>query len=223
VIYLWKDRKMDSPSHKTQHNAHNPLSVPVSAVGNGFVAILPNTSASLVTSEPLAKSLKNAKLEHINTPWLAPFLEENKLTQEHAPQGVLVITREAGVFQVRAHLSFSPLLECARCLESFRQPLETYARAVFTDKTRFTNPVQNAHRSGKHKEDDSWDSDDVPGLHTDDLDLYEYSGLAFCLDEFLLDAMQTEIPDIPICAESCPGLCSQCGSINTPKHPCRSS
>ncbi len=212
---------MDTPAHKAQHSKHNPLAIPVSSVGIGFVAILPGTSAALVASEPMAGSLKVTPIDHINTPWLAPFLEENKLTHEHSPQGVLVITREGGVFQVRAHLQFAPVLECARCLEGFRIPLETQSRAVFTDKARFSNPVQNSHRAGgKRKNDDNWDADDTPSLQADDLDLYEYSGLAFCLDEFLLDTMQTEIPDIPICAESCPGLCSRCGCLNATNHIC---
>ena len=199
----------------------NPLNVPVSSVGSGFVAVLPGTPKEMIAAEPLTKTLKIVTLEHINTEWLTPFLSEYELSENHTPQGLLVTTLEGGLFQVKAHLKFAPKLECARCIEHFRLPIETEARAVFADKSRFTNPVQNSHRSHGRKSEEDWNSDDDDGLSAGDLDLYEFSGLAFSLDEFLLDSMQTEIPDVPNCAENCPGLCSTCGNLNTENHKCR--
>jgi uncharacterized metal-binding protein YceD (DUF177 family) len=207
---------------KAAHAHHNPLNVPVSSVGSGFVAILPGTSQNLIAQEPLAKSWKVVHIEHLNTDWLSPFLDESQLKGTHSPQGLLVVSHEGGVFQVRARLKFEPLLECVRCLENFRLEIESHARAVFTDRSKFSNPVQNAHRGGKYKSEEDWDADSERGLSPDELDSYEYSGLAFCLDEFLLDAMRTAIPDLPACDTECPGLCSHCGCLNTLNHPCRS-
>lgn len=211
---------MSNLPRKPSPAQHNPLQVPVSSVGNGFVAILPNTPEHLIASESLAKSLKIVHLSHIQTDWLNDFLNSNSLTGEHAPHGIVVVTHEGGLFQARATLRFAPVLECARCLESFRTPIEVSARAIFASKSRFTNPVQNSQKSAKHSGNQDWD-DESPGLHPDDLDLYEYSGLAFSLDEFFLDSMQTAIPDVIPCSENCPGLCSVCGSLNTENHKCR--
>jgi uncharacterized metal-binding protein YceD (DUF177 family) len=217
LIHLLKDCKMPNEQRK----APNPLSVPTNSVGRGLALVLPNTPKEVATSNGLVQDLKTAQLETLNTDWLSAFLNEHNLVENHTPQGVLALTHEAGLYRVKADLKFSPQLECARCLELFRLSLQTQTQAVFTDHNRCTDKASHSSKARSRNSADDWASEDGIGLSVDDLEIYEFSGPNIALDEFLLDTMQVEIPDFPLCSETCPGLCAECGNINAPQHVCK--
>lgn len=77
----------------------------------------------------------------------------------------------------------APLVgECARCLDLFASATEV----------RFTELF--AHEAGD-----------------DDADGYLLDGDLLDLEPALRDALVLELPLAPLCAEDCPGLCSECG------------
>jgi uncharacterized protein len=77
----------------------------------------------------------------------------------------------------------APLVgECARCLELFASATEVRFTELFT------------HDAGD-----------------DDADGYLLDGDLLDLEPVLRDALVLELPLAPLCAEDCPGLCSECG------------
>jgi uncharacterized protein len=72
--------------------------------------------------------------------------------------------------------------ECARCLDTFASAVEVRFTELFTD-----------------------DADD------EDADGYLLDGDLLDLEPALRDALVLELPLAPLCAEDCPGLCSECG------------
>jgi len=77
----------------------------------------------------------------------------------------------------------APLVgECARCLDMFASATEVRFTELFT------------HEAGD-----------------DDADGYLLDGDLLDLEPALRDALVLELPLAPLCAEDCPGLCSECG------------
>ncbi|HTS99924.1 MAG TPA: YceD family protein [Streptosporangiaceae bacterium] len=77
----------------------------------------------------------------------------------------------------------APLVgECARCLDLFASATEVRFTELFT------------HEPGD-----------------DDADGYLLDGDLLDLEPALRDALVLELPLAPLCAEDCPGLCSECG------------
>jgi len=72
--------------------------------------------------------------------------------------------------------------ECARCLDSFVSAIEVRFTELFTHDA---------------------DSADADG--------YRLDGDLLDLEPALRDALVLELPLAPLCAEDCPGLCSECG------------
>lgn len=78
----------------------------------------------------------------------------------------------------------APLVgECARCLDLFASATEVRFTELFT------------HEAGD-----------------DDADGYLLDGDLLDLEPALRDALVLELPLAPLCAEDCPGLCSECGA-----------
>ncbi len=205
----------------TQNKAHNPLSVPANSIGRGLALILPETPKEMLEASPTIKEMRKLEVAGTNSDWLAPFISEHALTGEHAPRGIIALTHEGGIYRLHAQLRFSPQMECARCLELFRQSFSSDTKAIYTDHNRFSDTA-TGHRSNRsRKSTDDWTNDEGLSLSGDDLDIYEFTGSNISVEECMLDAMQLEIPDVPLCDAECPGLCTECGNINAPKHTCR--
>lgn len=167
------------------------------------------------------KEMRKLEIASNNSEWLAPFISEYALVGENAPTGIISLTHEGGIYRLRANISFSPQMECSRCLELFRKTFSSSTKAVFTDHNRFADTATGHRNNRSRKSIDDWTDTEGTSLSGDDLDIYEFSGTNISVEECLLDAMQLEIPDIPLCDPKCPGLCVTCGNINTAKHTCR--
>ncbi len=199
------------------------IQISVTNIGSGLTLTLPGTSnEQLAALKAQYPSDKFQTLESLATPWTASFLEEAHLSgREHPIQGHIHLTQEGGLIRASASLTFSPELECVRCLETFREPLLSESEAIFVDETR-TPGQASSHGRGKQRAVDEEELE----LQASDLESYPFRGIKVQLDEYLLDALQTALPDLPLCAEGCRGLCSQCGTnLNTEdgEHRCRAS
>lgn len=80
-------------------------------------------------------------------------------------------------------------LQCSRCLESFRTPIELVVEQEYRDKVRNSNA-------------DDDDEDDVLPLPVDGL---------IDIDELVRETFLLELPMKPLCREDCHGLCPHCG------------
>ena len=96
---------------------------------------------------------------------------------------------------VQARLATAPLVECARCLEPFRQPL----RLVIDEE--FVAP--------RDPEDDALRGADGDAIDADDFRVDERQHLD--LSEAVRQYEQTALPLQPICRPDCAGLCPACG------------
>lgn len=98
-------------------------------------------------------------------------------------------------------------LACVRCLCSFHLPITLSDRIFAPDPTgsRQSEQADLKHRSGHLR-------DTEVQLEAQDLDVYELAPQGLAIDEVLLDLIEGETPDYPVCVESCLGLCQECGT-----------
>lgn len=184
------------------------LNIPVVSVGHGL----------LVT---FGKRKEDTKGQHffetVESPWLLPFLEEHALAGARAKelvQGSVLLTGEGKIIRAQAHFTFTPELECVRSLTKFRSIIETTMTGFFVEKsldnTSHHSPshhVLAGAGGGKSKSDAEADIE----LTDTDLDTYFFTKQTLALDEFILDALQLALPDLPLCTIDCKGLCLACG------------
>jgi len=106
----------------------------------------------------------------------------------------LTVVRNALVIEVegvaRAEVAFS----CSRCAEA----ASTLIEAAFAH--RFVGPGQLDAGDGSF---DLFDADP---------DVSEHDGVHLSLDDLVIEHLLIELPAVPVCAESCRGLCPQCGA-----------
>jgi len=94
-------------------------------------------------------------------------------------------------------------VSCCRCLEMIRLPLRT------SFKYMFVPPPSH--------------SQDEVELNASDLDFAYYEEDVIDLDTVIFEQILLQIPIKPLCAESCRGLCPQCGiNLNMTSCNCRS-
>ncbi|MBI1861099.1 MAG: DUF177 domain-containing protein [Deltaproteobacteria bacterium] len=97
-------------------------------------------------------------------------------------------------FYMKGSMQCSVGLECARCAENFRFPLNQRFEIAFSQ----SNP-----KSGISKFKASADSDE--------LDINFFEGHEINLSEVLEEQFFLAIPFQAICSESCKGVCQRCG------------
>lgn len=95
-------------------------------------------------------------------------------------------------------------MTCSRCLESFDVPVD----ARF--ELRYVPQVQAAEGGGEHE------------IPEDDLTTSYYREGTLDVVEMLREQFQLALPMKPLCAESCRGLCPECGTnLNRGECSCR--
>ena len=99
--------------------------------------------------------------------------------------------RVAGI--VQAEIS----MECARCLESYRQDIES----------EFSCVVRKL-KQGENIPEISDDEEEKGGI---DLIFLDHDRNTLDLTEFIHDVFLLAIPSKPVCDENCKGLCPVCG------------
>ncbi len=137
---------------------------------------------------------------------MGEFLKEIELStpqeQTSLIKGEIYIQKEDVIFRCEALIEFEPQLECSRCVTVFRKKVEAKGSCFFTNKP-FADSSKQHSISGEYN--------DEICLTQEDMDAYVYQGNTLQLDEFILDVLQTSIPQIPVCSSDCRGLCVQCG------------
>ncbi|HSQ65264.1 MAG TPA: DUF177 domain-containing protein [Polyangiaceae bacterium] len=93
---------------------------------------------------------------------------------------------------VRGRASAKVQLACGRCLEPVEVTLAPEISALMVPASKLAPPAKDEHEMG------SGDADVVP-----------YDGETVVLDELLRDELVLDVPMIPLCSESCPGISTQ--------------
>lgn len=101
---------------------------------------------------------------------------------------------------IRGRLNARAQSECVRCLEPSTHDLNVKVKLNYLGKSPEDDP------SAFDEEIEELDVDYYSGDHLDPL-------------PEIRDAILLELPDLPVCAETCKGLCPQCGA-NMNLSPC---
>ena len=99
----------------------------------------------------------------------------------------------AGVFRVQGRATTRLMLECGRCLDEMEVPVD----ARF--ELRYVPQEQNAGEPERE-------------IAEDDLTTAYYREGALDVVDLLREQFQLALPMKPLCAESCRGLCPECGA-----------
>lgn len=92
---------------------------------------------------------------------------------------------------------------CSRCIEPMKIAIDDPVRVTFMPRSEM--PA-----------DDEEEGEEGPEVATEDLDLFPYEGEHVDLEPLFREEFVLAIPFAPLCAETCKGLCGQCGiNLNT--------
>jgi uncharacterized protein len=91
---------------------------------------------------------------------------------------------------------------CSRCVEPVRLTFDEPVRVTF---------LPSAELGADAPAVDEEDEDGV-AVAEDDLDLFGYDGETVDLEPLVREQFVLAVPFAPLCAETCAGLCPQCGS-----------
>ena len=105
--------------------------------------------------------------------------------------------QETGRYRVAGRLTGEVELTCSRCLEPFTVPIAT------TFDLRYIPRAENAGEGEREVEED-------------DLSTAFYDNDEIDLSQLIMEQLQLALPMKPLCADTCKGLCPQCGTnLNT--------
>lgn len=120
-------------------------------------------------------------------------------------------------------LSLHP--HCDRCGEKFEYAFQTPLHIVLSPAIREAAPVKKYYKDKKKKNEsdrEDWveemTDEDLSGA--DDEGFFTYENGRFVLKDVLQECLVLQLPLKFLCAESCKGLCVQCGQ-NLNAGPCR--
>ena len=110
--------------------------------------------------------------------------------------------QETNRFRVSGRLAGAVELNCSRCLEPFRLPVET------TFDLRYAPRTENVGEGEREVDED-------------DLSTAFYDDEQIDLGQLMIEQFQLVVPMKPLCREDCRGLCPQCGTnLNTGSCTC---
>lgn len=117
--------------------------------------------------------------------------------------GTITFTNTSETIDVRGKFKASVELDCARCLRTYRMPVEMPIEEEL--------PLEGVARATESQEDvEELPEDEKEPLFEDNI---------FDLEEYLRQSILVSIPIKPLCEEACKGLCPHCGA-NLNDGPC---
>jgi uncharacterized protein len=90
---------------------------------------------------------------------------------------------------------------CSRCINPVEIAIEEKLRVTFMPR----------HELPEEEADEAAESPEGPEVAEEDLDVFPYDGDAVDLEPLLREQFVLAVPFAPLCAETCKGLCPQCG------------
>lgn len=93
---------------------------------------------------------------------------------------------------------------CSRCVEPVRLAIDEALRVTFM-------PPGELDDDDDAGSDAAGDTDDGPEVGEHDLDVFPFDGERVDLEPLFREQFVLAIPYAPLCAETCKGLCPQCG------------
>jgi uncharacterized protein len=137
--------------------------------------------------------------------WLRKALEGTEVTPREAGGRLKGrLSRSGTDIVVRAHVEVSVELPCARCLDPAPFDVDTDLSLLLQPMTRseLRHHDRGSHR-GKRGDDEEYE------FSAAEASLDVYDGETVVLDAFVREAILLEVPNFPLCRDSCPGLQAQ--------------
>jgi uncharacterized metal-binding protein YceD (DUF177 family) len=94
---------------------------------------------------------------------------------------------------------------CSRCIGPVTLPIDEKLRVTFMPRHEMPEPGDEDDQPGEPAEDDEME------VGAEDLDVFPFDGERIDLEPLLREQFILAIPFAPLCAETCKGLCPQCG------------
>lgn len=91
---------------------------------------------------------------------------------------------------------------CSRCINPVKLAIDEKLRVTFLPRHEIPEEGEAA---------DAPDADDGPEVAEEDLDVFPFDGERVDLEPLFREQFVLAVPFAPLCAETCKGLCPQCG------------
>jgi uncharacterized protein len=111
---------------------------------------------------------------------------------DKAVRGHLMVNKSDKAVWIRGRIEAEMILQCSRCLEDFRFPLDSTCEVTLFPFEDETFPQEEE-------------------LNVEDLRSSYYHGGEIDLSEIVREEILLDIPYKPLCRPSCKGLCPTCG------------
>jgi uncharacterized protein len=122
--------------------------------------------------------------------WVRGQLEDHEATAGEREGSVAVRASKSGHdVVVNGKLEAELMVPCARCLEPFLLPLKTEIAVLYAPAAK----VKSADK-------------DEYEFSSEEADTLPFDGETVVLDDLVKDELLLEIPMIPLCSETCPGM-----------------
>jgi uncharacterized metal-binding protein YceD (DUF177 family) len=93
---------------------------------------------------------------------------------------------------------------CSRCINPVKLVIDENLRVTFMPRSELPEDDEDDAK-------DPGDADEGPEVAEDDLDVFPFDGERIDLEPLFREQFVLAIPYAPLCAETCKGLCPQCG------------
>lgn len=151
---------------------------------------------------------RNSTIE-IDTKVRELVIDSDEFSSDYDIHVICSMQRDMDLTRVEGKVNTSAVLECSRCLESFRQDIVGNFSIVA--------------RHLKKGETISVYSDDDKNEDEDDLIYIAHNEDSIDITKFVHDALLLSIHLKPVCSEDCKGLCPVCGNnLNESECGCNS-
>jgi uncharacterized protein len=187
------------------------VNVPLSALNPSLEILFNPPQVESAQGKPTHGKARVLSWSDLDTPWLHAYFEERGLLAP-APEALslhVTLRKEGALVRARVELRQTPQLECVRSLTEFREEIVSEQEAFFASEDDLPDGGRGASGPGGERE-----------LDEAELSTYAFVGNMLSLDAFLLDALETSLPDHPVCRPDCKGLCVECGVVLNDRGTC---
>lgn len=129
----------------------------------------------------------------IRAAWVRGALEDHEATASNRDGELSVRASKSGAdVVVHGTLDVPVTLPCARCLVPFEVPIHADLSVLYAPASRVKTP--DGDGEGEYE------------FSAEEADTLPFDGETVALDDLVRDELLLEIPMIPLCSESCPGI-----------------
>jgi uncharacterized protein len=122
--------------------------------------------------------------------WVRRQLENHEASAAEREGSIVVRASKSGHdVVVNGKLDAEVKVPCARCLEPFALPIKTDVAVLFAPAAKLKSPDKSEYE-----------------FSAEEADTLPFDGETVVLDDLVRDELLLEIPMIPLCSETCPGM-----------------